>query len=624
MKRGITAFGLGLLTLIFAVQLVPAQTNYTWQDATAESFWYSIYNVDALISSGMGMTLEGQEAVLERIRTEAGFTQSDDPPLFNTPIFLPYDAGDPKYVQSSSQKWLGNTRDEVIYTSDVAWMIIAYTTQAKQLERLYQIGVDQSSTIRFQAMLRGILASEAANYVYSNMRDPVSDLYLSNSNSTDSDYTLEDQSLMLWALAELTSLTDGYAFYRGGVSRFESELWASDLFQAINSNGRDNPEWLDGTIAANAQFINSLAAFAATVGSASMLEKAVDMIHSQAVSLAELPTDAGPSTTPAIIIRALITAQQMTGDDSFGETAISHWNAFQSRWDADLGFFNLSGDNTAFDMSTAEVADLVGAFGALINVAGLEDYKTQFADFFEQVLKNSRMMNSEGEEAGSEFDNDAVPSSEDAGGPFGTAPVFVGRVQYDPGANDWFVTNSLFETDGAMYLASQLMWIGQRDRQPYVGPPAYGIPLSREAQFIGLQKQIEQLRNAGVGSGELDGIRTLLQNVETEIDVLKTRQLSIPNMQNDVKNLLDQVDSLESRLGNLENRVSSVASAISNMNVNIQNIGQNSSKPQTNSGDNNGPVTTENTVAVILIIFLLLIAFVAYQWVTQRKPKETE
>lgn len=625
MKRGIYPFIFVFLTLLLAVQLAPAQPNYTWQDATAESFWYSVYNVDALISSGLGMPLDGQEIMLERIRTEAGYTQADAPPLLDTPIFLPFDAGDPKYAQSASRKWLGNNRDQTIYTSDVAWMIIAYASQAKQLERLYQIGVDQSRTIRFQAMLRGILASEAANYAYSNMRDPINDLYHSDSNSSGEDFTMADQSLMLWALSELSSLTDGYALYRGGVSRFEVDLWASDLFQAIATYSKADAGWLDSTIAVNAQFVESLSAYASTVGTASMLESAVDLIHSQATMLAAIPIDQGPTTTPAIIIRALITAQRMTGDDSFREKAIELWESFQNRWDAGLGFFNLSGDGSAFDMSSNEIADIVGAYGAIIYGAGMDDYKKDYARFFENVVKRSRLMTSEGEEAGAEFDNDTVPASEDAGGPFGTAPVFVGRVQYDPSSDDWFVTNSLFETEGSMYLSAQLMWLGQRERQPYMGPPAYGLPLSREAQFIGLQKQIDQLRNAGVGTGELDGIRTLLQNVETELDILSARLISIPGVQSDVRVLREDLGEIEVRIGNLETQIGTLSRAVSSINSAIQNLDRGTGTgTQTSSSGGGGPVSPEETLAVIIIVLLLIIAFITYQWVTQRKPKETD
>ena len=627
MRRAIIAFLLTFTISILAVQLISAQQVYSWQDAVDESYWYSIFNTEALINSGLGIELTDQDDLIDRFIGEAGFSRDNEPSI--SPLFLPYSLGVPEYVQSSSTKWRGNPRDEVIRTLPIASMVIAYAAQAKQLERLYQTGIDQNSQTRLAVTLRGYLASEAANYAYRNMRDPVNDLYYPSASEQDAAFSPLDQIAMLWALAELTTLTDGYAFYRGTVSRFESELWASDLFDAIENYSDANPQWLNASLDLKAQFVQALSSYASTVSSASILEKAVGMIHNSARELADKIMDterdvAAPSIAAAI--RALVTAQWMTGDESFRGDALKLWDLLNSRWNQQLCLFDLStsGSNARYEYSVSEIGDFVGAFSALIYGAGMDELKGQYAAFFEKTVKVSRLMKSETDMAGGSLDGDVVPEPQNAGGPFGTAPVFASKVLFDPNESDpnrgeWYVTNSEFDTARAMYLATQLIWIGQRDRQSYVGPPRYGLPFSREAQFIGLQKQIEELRDSQADNSEVAGIRILLQNTENSFQELRDEI-------NSVRSTAGKIEGIETDLGNLGEQISAIEFQLSAVQNAVRNLSASQdSNQQTSSGSastTESAITIDESVSILLIVLVILIGFVSYQWVARRPVKD--
>ena len=626
MRRALIASIIAFIISAFAVHLLLAQQLYSWQNAVDESYWYSISNTEALIHSGLGIELADQDALLTRFIGEAGFALGDEPVI--VPLLLPYSGGIPEYTQSASLEWRGNPRDELIRTLPVAATVVAYAAQAKQLERLFQTGIDQHSTTRLGTTLRGYLASEAASFAYREMRDPIHDLYFPSSAELDAEFNPLDQIAMLWALAELTTLTDGYAFYRGSVSRFESELWANDLFEAIDTYGTANPDWFELSPDDNALYVQALSSYASTVSSASVLEKAVDLIHSSARSLGDSIED-NDSETPTIAraIRALITAQWMTGDESFRQDALDLWERMNAQWNQQLCLFNLStqGTQERYEYSASEIGDIVGAFSALIYGAGLDELKAQYAAFFDKAVKESRLIRSETDLAGGALDGDVVPVPIEAGGPFGTAPVFAGKVMFDPSDSnpdrgEWYVTNSEFDTFRAMYLATQLIWIGQRDRQTYVGPPRFGLPFSREAQFIGLQKQIEELRDSQAASSEVEGIRTLLQNTENSFEELREEIAAIRNSSNRIGTLESDLTDIDEKVDSIEFQLTAVQNAMRNLS------GPSSNQPGSDSNNivtsTRSAVTLDETISILLIVLILLIGFVSYQWMAQRPVKE--
>jgi len=574
-RRGIIVVGLAA-GFFFAVGIAAAaQGEYDWPQAAEESYWYAVYNIRALVTSGMGLSPADDE-ILNQLVEQAGLPKEL--------IIAPYASGDPTYVQSGSFKWNPQRRDPTVTTEALAWMVISLATQAKQLERLYQTGIASDDETRGRAMLYGFLASEAARFARERLLDPQTGLYVRSwreeGRAGERDFNPLDQFLMLWAWAELNSLAEGFSFYRGAVPHILGELWAEELFRAIGRYGEDHPRWLAFSPYERGLAIEAVSAYAATLESGPLLEEAVRFVRLETRVLAEQVDKLSKLAELAEAARALMVAQLLLGDPSLRKKALRIWQDLQGLWDDDVGVYKNDPESSVYDYTLQDLGAVVGAFGAVIYGAGLEGAKARYARFFQNALKISRLMIAEGEEAGGDDDGDEVPGPERAIGPFGSAPVFKGGVQYDLSTSDWYDKDSRFQTAGALQLATRLMWLGQRGGQPFSGPPRYGLPLSRDAQLIGLRMQLTELSEA-----ELKALKSLLESLEGRFEEQKR-----------------YVQGLEGRLGveleSLKRRVDTLSSRIS--------------RPK------GGKVTLTDTVSVLLIILVLLVGFIAYQWAAQR------
>ena len=154
-------------------------------------------------------------------------------------------------------------------------------------------------------------------------------------------------------------------------------------------------------------------------------------------------------------------------------------------------------------------------------------------------------MTAEGPEAGGSADGDPVPAPEDAGGRYGKAPVFVTAVQLDPVLGDWVVTNSRFTTAGAMYLAARLLWLGEREGWPYLGPPRYGLPVSPTAQLRSLREQLAKLQAERVPPERIEALKELFMALETRVQELNEQTQRWAQMQSELEQLSQKLAQLE-------------------------------------------------------------------------------
>lgn len=561
-----------------------AQEEYGWPDAAHESYWYSLYSVTALLDSGLGLLADGE-------------------------LYVPYASGDPAYVQSGSFEWSEAKADRTVTAQTVAWTILALSAQAKQLERLYERGALFLSEGALQRGTDfGLRAARAARFARDRLRDPQTGLYRARWSETGSsppeEFRLGDQTAMLRAFAGLISLIESSAFYAGTVSAPEAELWAEDLFRVIRTfleeRSAEPSPYETGAL------IEALAAYAAVLEEGPALEGAVGLIVRHANALAErfakTPQDA-PLRDRARAVRALILAERLTGDESLRRRALEIWDEAQSLWDEEVGVYRPAPDAVdVYEYSVGDVADVVGAFAAVIYGAGRGDAKARYAQFFRNAVKRSRLMIAEGPEAGGDRDGDEVPAPASAGGRLGRAPVPMSKVQYDLKDRDWYPTNSRTDAAGAMRFAARLLWIGEREGQPYLGPPRYGLPTSREAQLIGLQMLVDRLRERQAPREELDALKELFISLENRFQEIQAQADDRDALRRELLHLRSQLADLEQRMGRellqLRSELSARATA-----------------PRAAAGM---PISSQDTTTVVLLIGLLLVGFVAYQWALQR------
>lgn len=607
-RLGIIGVVLGLMTSSITAGAL-AQESYSWEEAASESYWYSYYNVDALIRSGLGVPLSEADWTVLQAQLGEEFT-----PLRRTLVAVPYAMGDPAYVQSGSLEWGDTNVNREVTSEALAWMVIASSVQALQLEYLFKAGLAPRETVRDQARLLGFVAAEAALFVQETLKLPDGLFGPSWSEGAVHDGTVRprDQIAMLWALAQLVTLAQESSLYQGDVSSLEAELWASELFHAFTRYVRDRPDRVAMlTPRERGWLIEAVAAYAATLADDPELEEAVRLIEQQALALSEQVANENAETTTgfstadrAAAVRALIVASLMIADGTLEQKALELWTTLDARWDEAAGIYATQGEGASalHTYSVEDVGDLVGAFGAIIDGTGREAAKGRYARFFQSAVKRSGLMASEGDEAGG-ADGDVVPLPRGAGGPFGIAPVFRSGVRYDANSEAWNL-DSRFQTGGALYLAARLAWIGRREGQPYMGPPRYGLPESRAAQFIGLKTQVARLRAERDSSQDIEALKELLQSLEARVEELR-KQLRAQG---------EQGRALQSELTDLGQRVNG---QISILDAEMERIEQRLAPPR------GGPLTTQDTITLILIVFVLLLGFVAYQWVLRSTRQKT-
>lgn len=538
---------------------------YGWEEAAEESYWYSLYNAEALAGSGLGVREDGL-------------------------LIWPYAAGLPLYVQTQSTKWTERNLDRRVTTEAVAWTATAWLAHAKQLDRLHDRGIAAQKDALL-AIDFGIRAAKALRRAHTQLRDPLTQLY--RAEPTASEFLPQDQAAMLQALSELITIAEGFPLYRGEVSRSEAARRAEELLRAVWAYMEENPDWLS-SLYEKASLVEAVAAVGAALEDEDrgLLSEVASWIYEQSRGLARelIRSPEAPTRDQAEGVRALLVAYRVTGDPALREDALTIWERLQERWDGRVNVYRLTDDPNApgaYEYTLRDVGALVGAFGAVIYEAGLADAPERFVPFFQAVVKRSRLMIAEGPEAGGDLDDDAVPSPQEAGGEYGRPPVFASKVRYDFNDATWYVTNSLFRAGGAMHLAVRLLELGTREGQPYLGPPRYGLPESAQAQLIVLQELVAELRARQVPREEVDALKVLLSQVESRVRGLSAQATAVEPLTRRLSELQKRVDELEQQLIRLQSERTERVRA---------------------------EVSRRDTLIVIGIVAVLLLGFVLYQW----------
>jgi hypothetical protein len=96
-----------------------------------------------------------------------------------------------------------------------------------------------------------------------------------------------------------------------------------------------------------------------------------------------------------------------------------------------------------------------------------------YARFFNQTFNRGRLQRAERPQSRDENAEFTLPLPPAAGGEFGQAAVYNAEVEYDSEADEWSVTDDLFDTEEALYLANQDIWISHWGGEFYQGR---GVP----------------------------------------------------------------------------------------------------------------------------------------------------
>lgn len=142
--------------------------------------------------------------------------------------------------------------------------------------------------------------------------------------------------------------------------------------------------------------------------------------------------------TQGLAIRGLLRAYQELGEARYLEAAKKAYKAMNEKlWDSECGLYRSQAGAAVSVYTPLNLAAALGAMREIIlvtrNVAEIERYKR----FWVQAVNSSGIQQSEYEETGDadltkkDGDGDGISRMEFAGGKYGIAPVFAGKVEIE-------------------------------------------------------------------------------------------------------------------------------------------------------------------------------------------------
>jgi hypothetical protein len=182
---------------------------------------------------------------------------------------------------------------------------------------------------------------------------------------------------------------------------------------------------------------------------------------------------ANQAATQGIVGQGLLWAGQLDGFDRepIASTVLGYM--LDELWDEEAGTFATGADDDVYTITARDAGDITGGLNAADTVLGMDGVKSQFATFFDQTFNRGRLQRAERPQSRDESANHTLPLPPEAGGEYGQAAVYNAEVEYDTTADEWSVTDDSFDTEGALYLANQDIWIGQWAGDFYQGR---GVP----------------------------------------------------------------------------------------------------------------------------------------------------
>ena len=457
-----------------------------------EGYWYSRYNLSHLVMmSGMGVQLMPPMEMMQQMMQMAGIPEGPANPYLLQAV---YRSGDTHLTID----FTGNDNDFANFRWDQTQMDKTVTTQAMGYTMIKEIiwaksfasDVEGPNPMNhFRALFLRTEAAAQAQFMMTNLQS-ANGLFVSSWREGvvfNSNLTAQDQLVMLWALSELADYTGGqYGWYAAPLSQEQALMMADGLLTAIVDHTTVAPGFLLNMPARDlGTALAALSAYASYTQNETQRSLVVEeLIPSLTAKLAsrmneqgKLVADGGYSqvATQGAVINGLVFAYKVTGSEVYKEEALRAWGYMETLWDETAGVY--ATDPTAFRYvyTASDVADVVGAFNALLHGLDL-DVEQRFADFFNGAVSLSGLQIAEGPPTGGGQDEDTIPDPFNAGGEFGQSPVLATEVVYNVASGEWSVTNQRFTTAYAMALANQMMWIGIWAGSPSV--PGHGIPES--------------------------------------------------------------------------------------------------------------------------------------------------
>jgi plastocyanin len=519
------ADGLRTLLDLAGIEVEATASSYSWEDATWDSYWYSLYNMStniAMAGNGVPFPLNDQMAQLKEKRM-AGMlkaAETDRPPINNPNLtFAPFTEGDPSFTDqpvfeddtgrpdASTLSWDSEQSSGVVSPSSLAWTHLKGVTWAKNFEKHADI-LPPEMAAKFRAQLLSTLAQVGINaallvggsrgngaLTHENTWELLSQYRPAAGKIEDDTRRPHHHSAMLWFLADLNSLAHGGWF--GYVNPkplipkdndsdgvFDPPVGIQEITDGVaeTTMGLFAPEDVANQESTRSvgEMLGAVGYYGPQAGSDQRRNAAAEYANGLAevikVNLEEngrvqqgAPNQAA---TQGVVAQGLLWASQLDGVDHTDTARQVLEYLLEELWDEDAGTFASGVDDTTYTISARDAGDITGGLNAADAILGM-DVKETYATYFDQTMNRGRLQRAERPQSRDENAEHTLPLPPMAGGEFGQAAVYNAEVEYDTDADEWQVTDDRFDTEQSLYLANQEIWISQWGGEFYQGR---GVP----------------------------------------------------------------------------------------------------------------------------------------------------
>ena len=474
-----------------------ARASYGWEAATFDAYWYSLYNMSTNIAmSGNGVTFpatdEQRQVFEERLPAMLEAADQQKPPIANPNLNLaPFTGGDPRFTQrpvfdvgdgrpdAETLTWDPAESSGVVSPASLAWTHLKGVTWAKNFENHFDVLPD-SLAAEFRAQLLSTLAQLGTKFalVDGNLRANDENLLLVSgldptSGVVDERPRPRQHAAMLWFVSDLVSLATGGWF---GYEHPRPLVPPENLQQLADGLGRTVMKAFEPAGVVDAGSTRDLGLFLAAMGwygthagSDDLAGSAAGYANALADAVAER-TDgngrvggagANQAATQGLVGQGLLWASRVDGVDraDLADDVLGY--LLDALWDDDAGTFASGEDASTYAITARDAGDVTGGLNAAEAVLGRSDVRETFARFFDETFNRGRLQRAERPPSRDPDADHPLPLPPAAGGEHGQAAVYNAAVEYDVEADAWTVVDDRFDTEGALYLANQDIWVGQ-------------------------------------------------------------------------------------------------------------------------------------------------------------------
>jgi plastocyanin len=495
--------------------------QYSWSDATWDSYWYSLYNMStniAMSGNGVPFPLNEQMEQLQQNRMPAMLEAADTnrPPINNPNLTLAaFTSGDPHFTQQpvfeddtgrpngETLAWDKSKSSGVVSPSSLAWTHLKGVTWAKNFQAHFEI-LPPELAAKFRAQLLTTLAQVGINagilvggsrgngaLTHGDSFEFLSQYRPAAGEIEDETRRPHHHAAMVWFLSDMTSLAQngwfGYVNPRplipvkaGEDAVFDPPVGIQGIADGVATTTMDLFDPAEIVEMESTRSVGLMLAamgyYGPQAGGEQQRQAAVDYANQLAAVVEENLASSGrigggaanQAATQGIVGQGLVWASELDGVDhtDTAETVLGYLT--EDLWDGDAGTFKSGVDDDVYTISARDAGDITGGINAAETVLGM-DVKAKYAQYFNQTMNRGRLQRAErppSRDGNAEY---TLPLPPMAGGENGQAAVYNAEVEYDSGGDEWAVTDDTFDTEASLYLANQEIWISQWSGDFYQG-----------------------------------------------------------------------------------------------------------------------------------------------------------